>query len=156
MSHIDSPAWKHQDEIYPDFALEIRNIRLCLSTYEFQPFGQSGQQYSSCLVILTPNNLLSWICMKEQHILLTIWVLGPHNLKDKINGYLQPLISKLINIWEVGMHTHDVSLNQNFQLRTVLFWTINDYPTYSLLSGWSTTVGKIACMYTLYGRPWCI
>ena len=48
MSHCsDSEAWKHFNQTHPDFATESRNVRLGLSTDGFNPFGQSGQQYSS-------------------------------------------------------------------------------------------------------------
>lgn len=53
----DSPAWKHLNTTFPMFASEIRNVRLGLSTDGFQPFGQTGKQYSSWPVIVTPYNL---------------------------------------------------------------------------------------------------
>ena len=43
MNHpSDAVAWKHFDDIHPDFASDSRNVRLGLSTNGFQPFGQSG------------------------------------------------------------------------------------------------------------------
>ena len=42
-----SLSWKHFNNIHPDFAAESRNVRLGLYTDGFQPFGQSGQQYST-------------------------------------------------------------------------------------------------------------
>lgn len=35
----DSKAWKHFNENHPDFAEEIKNVRLGLCTDGFQPFG---------------------------------------------------------------------------------------------------------------------
>ena len=35
----DSIAWKHFNDVHPDFAIEIRNVRLGLCTDGFQPFG---------------------------------------------------------------------------------------------------------------------
>ncbi|GAB2270553.1 hypothetical protein Dimus_038857 [Dionaea muscipula] len=35
-------------------------------------------------------------------------------------------------------------MRQNFNLHAALFWTINDFPAYGILSGWSTK-GKLAC-----------
>lgn len=116
----DSPAWKHLNATFPNFASEIRNVRLGLSTDGFQPFGQSGQQYSSWPVIVTPYNLPPWICMKEQYMFLTILVPGPRNPKEKLDVFLQPLISELIDLWEVGVPTYDVSLKQNFQMQAAL------------------------------------
>ena len=50
----DSEAWKHFNHYHPDFAAESRNVRLGLCTDGFNPFDQSGQQYSSWPVIVTP------------------------------------------------------------------------------------------------------
>ena len=55
----DSPAWKHFDNKYPDFAAEIRNVRLGLCTDGFNPFRLSVKDYSCWPVILTPYNLPS-------------------------------------------------------------------------------------------------
>ncbi|KAJ8765474.1 hypothetical protein K2173_014596 [Erythroxylum novogranatense] len=48
MTHpSDALAWKHFNDTHVEFAVDSRNVRLGLSTDGFQPFGQSGQQYSS-------------------------------------------------------------------------------------------------------------
>ncbi|XP_019197160.1 PREDICTED: uncharacterized protein LOC109191027 [Ipomoea nil] len=105
----DSLAWKHFNDTYPDFASEIRNVRLGLCTDGFQPFGQSRQQYSSWPVILTTYNLPPWMCMKEEYMFLTVLVPGPKNPKEKIDVFLQPLVMELNQLWEVGVQTYDIS-----------------------------------------------
>ncbi|XP_019158513.1 PREDICTED: uncharacterized protein LOC109155282 [Ipomoea nil] len=144
----DSLAWKHFNDTYPNFASEIRNVRLGLCTDGFQPFGQSGQQYSSWPVILTTYNLPPWMCMKEEYMFLTVLVPGPKNPKEKIDVFLQPLIVELNQLWEVGVQTYDISKKQNFQMRAALMWTVSDFPAYSMLSGWSTA-GRLACPYCM-------
>ena len=144
----DSPAWKHFDQIHPSFAVESRNVRLGLCTDGFQPFGQTGQQYSSWPVIVTPYNLPPWMCMKDEYMFLSIIMPGPRNPKEKLDVFLQPLIAELKHLWEVGVQTYDVSSKQNFQMRAALMWTISDFPAYSMLSGWSTA-GKLACPYCM-------
>ncbi|XP_049378076.1 uncharacterized protein LOC125842815 [Solanum stenotomum] len=124
----DSPACKHFDQKYPHFASEVRNVRLGLSTDGFQPFGQSGQQYSSWPVIVTPYNLPPWICMKDEYMFLSVIVPGPKNPKQKIDVFLQPLIEELKELWEVGVQTYDVSSKNNFQMQVALMWTISDFP----------------------------
>ena len=79
---------------------------------------------------------------------LTVIVPGPRNLKDKLDVYLQPLISELQALWEIGVETYDISRKQNFMLRAALLWTISDFPAYSMLSGWST-FGRLACPYCM-------
>ncbi|XP_057774691.1 uncharacterized protein LOC130993686 [Salvia miltiorrhiza] len=144
----DSPAWKHLNSVFPGFADEIRNVRLGLSTDGFAPFAQSGRQYSSWPVIVTPYNLPPWLCMKEQFMFLTVLVPGPSNPKMKLDVFLQPLIHELKSLWEVGVNTYDISLKQNFQMRAALIWTISDFPAYAMLSGWGTA-GKLACPHCM-------
>ena len=57
---------------------------------------------------------------------------------------MQPLVKELKELWEVGVNTFDVSSGENFQLRAVLLWTLNDFPAYGDLSGWSVK-GRFAC-----------
>ena len=140
----NSPALKHFNLTHPSFASESRNVRLGLCTDGFQPYGQSGQQYSCWPVILTPYNLPPWMCMKEEYMFLTVIVPGPKNPKNNLDVFLQPLITELKELWEVGIETYDVSKKRNFQLRAALMWTISDFPAYSMLSGWGTA-GKYAC-----------
>jgi hypothetical protein len=45
-----------------------------------------------------------------------------------------------------GVKTWDEDKKENFTLRALLLWTINDFPAYAMLSGWSTK-GKFACPY---------
>ena len=83
--------------------------------------------------------------MKTPHMFLLVIVPGPDNPKHNIDIYLQPLIAELKLLWSECVMTFDVSTKQNFQLRAVLMWTINDFPAYAMLWGWSTT-GKKACL----------
>jgi len=44
--------------------------------------------------------------------------------------------------------TYDISTKENFVMRACLMWTINDFPTYEMLSGWRTKE-KIACPHCM-------
>ena len=142
----NSLAWKHFNLTHLSFASKSRNVKLGLCTDGFQPYGQSGQQYSCWPIILTPYNFPPWMCMKEEYMFLTVIVPGPKNPKNNLDVFLQPLIVELKELWEVGIETYDVSKKRNFQLRAALMWTISDFPAYSMLSGWGTA-GKFACPY---------
>lgn len=48
------------------------------------------------------------------------------------------------------METYDVFRKQNFILRAALLWTLNNFPAYGMLSGWSTA-GKLACPCCMEG-----
>lgn len=121
-------------------------MRLGLCSDGFSPFnhGGSGKNYSCWPVILTPYNLPPNMCMKQEYMFLTIIIPGPSNPKSKIDVYLQPLIDDLRLLWDDGVQTWDVSREQNFCMRAALCWTINDFPAYGMLSGWSTA-GKLGC-----------
>lgn len=147
MAHpSDGEAWKHFDKEHPDFAKEPRNVRLGLCTDGFEPYGKFGKSYSCWPVMVTPYNLPPWLCMKKQFIMLALIVPGPKHTKAKMDVYLQPLIHELKQLWEEGIWAYDVSRKQNFLLRAAVMWTINDFPAYGVLSGW-TTQGMNACPY---------
>ncbi|XP_019240825.1 PREDICTED: uncharacterized protein LOC109220814 [Nicotiana attenuata] len=140
----DGEAWKHFDRVFPDFASEPRNIRLGLCADGFTPFSVSAAPYSCWPVFVTPYNLPPELCMTSPYLFLTCIVPGPRNPKSLIDVYMQPLIDELKLLWHEGVETYDISTKQNFRLRAALMWTINDFPAYGMLSGWST-VGKLAC-----------
>ena len=78
----------------------------------------------------------------------TVLVPGPTNPKGKIDVFLQPLIAELKSLWGVGVQTYDISKRKNFQMRAALMWTINDFPAYSMMSGWNTA-GMLACPHCM-------
>nr|KYP50097.1 hypothetical protein KK1_028172 [Cajanus cajan] len=139
----DLEAWKYFDKLYPEFALKPRNVRLGLCADGFTPFNQ-GKPYSCWPIIITPYNLPPELCMMTPYMFLTLIIPGPHNPKGEIDVYLQPLIDELQLLWNDGVITYDASKKQNFLLKAALMWTINDFPAYGMLSGWSTA-GKYAC-----------
>ncbi|RVW72347.1 hypothetical protein CK203_055429 [Vitis vinifera] len=160
---VDSLAWKNFDNVHPSFALEPRNVRLGLASDGFNPFGNMSISYSMWPVVLIPYNLPPWMCMKQTFFMLSLLIPGPTAPGNDIDIYLQPLIDELNDLWEVGVETYDASTKQNFCMRAAILWTINDFPAYANLSGWSTK-GKFACpicnkdcsSYRLQnGRKWC-
>ena len=149
MSHpSDGEAWKHFQEVFPDFAKESRNIYLGLCTDGFNPFGMSGHNYSLWPVIMTLYNLPPEMCMKQEYMFLTVLVPGPNHPKRSLDIFLQPLIDELKDLWSNGVQAFDISTKQNFLLQAVLMWTISDFPAYGMLSGW-TTHGQLACPYCM-------
>jgi len=80
---------------------------------------------------------------------------GPTAPGMNIDVYLQPLISELQELWNVGVRTFDISMKRSFVMQTTLIWTINDFPAYADLSGWSTR-GPLTypcCMHST-GSTW--
>jgi len=55
--------------------------------------------------------------------------------KNKIDVYLQPLIDKLNELWDLGMKRYDISMSQIFQVKVVLMWTVIDFSAYQCYPG---------------------
>jgi hypothetical protein len=72
-------------------------------------------------------------------------ILRPKYLGQNIDVYLQPLIDELYDLWVNGIETWDAK-EKKIKLHVILLWTTNDFPAYTMLSGWSTK-GKFACPY---------
>ncbi|KAG8497137.1 hypothetical protein CXB51_008384 [Gossypium anomalum] len=139
----DSLAWKSFDSKFPSFASDPRNVRLGLAADGFNPFKIMSTSYSTWPVVLVPYNLPPWICMKQSSFILSMIIPGEKGPGNDIDIYLQPLIKELKQLWS-GVETYDVLRKENFNLRAALLWTINDFPAYANLSGWSTK-GHYAC-----------
>jgi len=77
---------------------------------------------------------------------LSIIIPGPSSPVRNIDVCLRPLIDELAQLWSSGVLTYDILRKQNFLMRATLMWTINDFPAYGMLSGWSMH-GKLACPY---------
>jgi hypothetical protein len=146
----DGEAWKSFDNLHPDFSSNSRNVRLGLTSDGFNLFGNMSTSHSTWPVMLVPYNLPPWICMKQSSFILFFVILGPKSPGMDIDVYLQPLIEELQELWNVGVHTFDVSRKKYFMMRAQLMWTINDFPVYADLSGWLTRGVKAChcCMYS--------
>ena len=95
-------------------------------------------------VMLVPYNLPPWLCMKRSSMILSLVIPSPTSPRIAINVYLEPLVKELKELWDVGVQAYNASSKEVFQLRAALMWTINDFPAYADLSGWSTK-GELAC-----------
>ncbi|XP_050937141.1 uncharacterized protein LOC127148161 [Cucumis melo] len=140
---VDSVAWETIDKKWPEFSMDPRNLRLGLATDGFNPFSNLSSRYSCWPVMLVTYNLPPWLCMKKENIMLTLLIPGPRQPGNDIDVYLQPLVEDLQQLWK-GIQVYDIVGNTHFNLRSILMWTINDFPAYGNLAG-CTTKGKYAC-----------
>ncbi|XP_042962442.1 uncharacterized protein LOC122296707 [Carya illinoinensis] len=159
----DSRVWKDFDNKHAWFAQDPRNVRLGLASDGFNPFNNMSKPYSIWLVLLLPSNLPPWLCMKDPYLMMSLLIPRPKAPGNDIDVFLRPLIDELTELWEEGIHTYDAYLRELFQLRAVLLWTINNFPAYANLFGWSTK-GKLACptctteidsLWLVHGRKHC-
>ncbi|XP_026419993.1 uncharacterized protein LOC113315971 [Papaver somniferum] len=140
----DAKGWKDFDGKYEQFARDPRNVRLGLATDGFNPFGNMSNSYNMWPVILIPYNLPPWMCMKEPYFMMSLLIPGTKAPGKYIDVYLRPLIDELKELWEVGADTSDASTGKSFQMHAAVILTINDFPAFGNLSGWSTK-GYKAC-----------
>ena len=75
--------------------------------------------------------------MKWKLVMLTMLISCPKQPRNYIDVFLAPLIEYLKMLWDKGMECFNASLEGSFTLRHFLLWTINDFPTYGNLSGYS-------------------
>jgi hypothetical protein len=86
--------------------------------------------------------------MRSEFMFLSMVIPGPSSPGRNIDVCLRPLIDELTQLWSSGALTYDISRKQNFVMRAALMWTINDFPAYGMVSGWSIH-GKLACPYCM-------
>jgi len=141
---IDSSQWKKTNRLHMDFGKEVRNLRLGLATSGTNPYGSLSTQHSSWPVLLIIYNFPPWLCMKRKHMMLSIMISCPRQLGKDIDTYLSPLIEDLTKLWDEGVLVFVGFWNETFQMRPMLFCTINDFPAYGNLSGYSVK-GHRAC-----------
>ena len=63
---------------------------------------------------------------------------------NDIDVYLAPLVDDLKTLWELGLEAYDAHQWEFFTLKTILWWTINDFLAYGNLPG-CTVKGYYAC-----------
>jgi hypothetical protein len=74
--------------------------------------------------------------MKRKFIIMPVLIKGPRQLGNDIDIYLRPLVEELLLLWsKPGVRVWDEYKHEHFDLRALLFVTINDWPALSNLSG---------------------
>jgi hypothetical protein len=67
--------------------------------------------------------------------MMPVLIEGPKQPGNDIDVYLRPLFDEVLLLWKKeGVHVWDENKQENFNLRALLFITINDCPALSNLS----------------------
>jgi hypothetical protein len=75
---------------------------------------------------------------------------GPKQPSNDFDVYLRPLFDELLLLWKKeGVRVWDANKHENFNLRALLFITINNWPALSNLSGHSNK-GYWTCSHCLH------
>ncbi|KAL9675953.1 hypothetical protein QQ045_004162 [Rhodiola kirilowii] len=140
----DGEAWKKFDSDFPEFASEIRNVQLGLSTDDFNPFGASGLSHGTWPIIIVPYNLPPHICMKKELNILCLLISGPKSPGKCLNVFMRSLIDELKSLWDEGAYTFDRHDGSTFIMKAAVMSTISDFPGLGMLGG-AKTKGYKAC-----------
>jgi hypothetical protein len=89
-------------------------------------------------------NLPPWLCHKRKYLLLTTLISGPKQAGVDIDVFLEPLMEDMQKFWEYGVNVWDEYKKEHFNLKPIIFCTINDNPTRLALTG--QVKGKIGCV----------
>ena len=76
--------------------------------------------------------------------MLSMMITCPRQSGNDIDVYLSPLIEDLRKLWDEGVLVFDGFRKETFEIRAMLFCTINDFPAYGNLSEYSVK-GHHAC-----------
>jgi hypothetical protein len=93
MSHpADAEAWHALDHFDLEFTWDPRSVCLGLSIDGFQSYSSDSTTYSCWPIFVMPYNLPPHKCLKEGFIFLALVILGPKELRKRINivGVLYP------------------------------------------------------------------
>jgi hypothetical protein len=107
-------------------------------------FGEMRNPHSTCPVIMRIFNLSPWLCHKQKYLLLTTLISGPKQAGIDIDVFLEPLMEKMQKLWEHEVNVWDEYSKQHFNLKAIIFCTINDIPTCLALTG--QVKGKTTCV----------
>jgi hypothetical protein len=86
----DSKTWAHVNEKCTDFAHDLCNLKLIISTDGFNPFFEKSCQWSTWHVYVLIYNLPPWLTTKRFFVLVALIILGKESVCMKtIDVYLQ-------------------------------------------------------------------
>jgi len=143
----DGSQWRAIDKEYLEFAKDARNLRFALSMDGMNPFGEQSSSHSTWPITLCIYNLPPWLCMKRKFIMMPVLIQGPKQPGNDIDVYLWLLIEELLHLWiKTGVRMWYEYNQEHFDLRALLFVTINDWPALSNLSG-QTNKGYNTCTH---------
>jgi hypothetical protein len=145
----DGSQWRKIDRKFKDFAGDARNIQFGLSTDGFNPLGEQSSSHSTCPMTLCIYNLPPWLCMKRKFIMMPVLIQVLRQPSNDIDVYLRPLVDELLQLWaNPSIRVWDENKQEEFDLRPLLFITINDRRALSNISGQTNKEYK-ACMHCL-------
>ncbi|XP_062114288.1 uncharacterized protein LOC133825348 [Humulus lupulus] len=117
----DGDAWKHFDKTYPEFAVDLRTIRMGLASDGFNPFSNMTSTYNLWSVILIQYNMPPWASPNGKNYLMSLLIPGPKSPGKDYDVFLRPLIEELKELWE-GIEAQSNSSSKRKHGQNELNW----------------------------------
>jgi hypothetical protein len=137
----DATQWQNIDSRNPKFAIDLRNIRITMSTDGMNPFLNSST-HSTWSIVLMILNLPPWLCNKQKYIMMLGLIPEPQQPENDINTYFSSLVEDLKELWYNNeVQVWDDHKSEYFGLKAILFVTVSDSPMARNLSRQSKKVG---------------
>ncbi|KAM1305600.1 hypothetical protein ACFX2F_023118 [Malus domestica] len=128
----DGEAWKKFDRTFPKFVADPRNVTLGLSIGRFNPFKVLNQHHNTWLIFVFPYDFPSRKCMKKEYMMMNLLITEDSN--RSVDVYLRSLVNELKDLLTNGVRMYDKCTGKMFTLRAAVMWTMNDFPTYAMVS----------------------
>ena len=79
-----------------------------LATDGVNPFSIKQSTWSTWPILLFNYNIPPWMTTKRHFIMLSMIIPGPQSVtSNHFDVFLEPLLEELIDLWDVGVETHD-------------------------------------------------
>ncbi len=72
----DSKAWKHINERFPTFVLDVRNVHLNPAANGVNPYKLNHSTWSIWLIMLLNYNIPKWLTTKKLFMILALLIPG--------------------------------------------------------------------------------
>jgi hypothetical protein len=137
----DATKWRNIDSQNPKFAIDLRNIRVAMSTSGLNPF-MNNSMHNTWPIVLTILNLPPWLCNNWKYIMMSGLISEPQQPKNDSDTYFMPLVEDLKVLWyNDGVQVWDEHTCKYFQLKPILFVIVSDSLVACNLSGQNKKVG---------------
>jgi hypothetical protein len=96
--HADDTQWQNINSRNPEFAKDLRNIRIVMRTDDMNPFINNST-HSTWPILLTILNLPPWLCNKQKYIMMLGLISRSHQPENDIDAYFRHLVGDLKVLW---------------------------------------------------------
>jgi hypothetical protein len=90
----DATQWQNIDSQNPEFAKDLRNIRIVMSIDDMNPF-MNNSTHSTWPNVLMILKLPPWLCNKQKYIMMSGLIPRPHQPENDIDTYFRPFVEDL-------------------------------------------------------------